>query len=107
MSYLQVEKVCKVYGKWETQVKALSDVSFELNNGEFVVVLGSSGAGKTTLLNILGGMDTASEGRVVLDGKEVTALDRKGLTMYRRNDIGFVFQFYNLGQTARQRRMWR
>ncbi len=96
MSYLQVEKVCKVYGKGETQIKALSDVSFELNNGEVVVVLGSSGAGKTTLLNILGGMDTASEGRVVLDGKDVTALDRKGLTMYRRNDIGFVFQFYNL-----------
>ena len=96
MSYLQVEKVCKVYGKGETQIKALSDVSFELNNGEVVVVLGSSGAGKTTLLNILGGRDTASEGRVVLDGKDVTALDRKGLTMYRRNDIGFVFQFYTL-----------
>ncbi|MDE7330179.1 MAG: ABC transporter ATP-binding protein, partial [Clostridia bacterium] len=70
--------------------------SFELENGEFVVVLGSSGAGKTTLLNLLGGMDGATSGEIILDGKNVTALDRRGLTEYRRGDVGFVFQFYNL-----------
>lgn len=75
---------------------ALKDVSFELEDGEFAVVLGSSGAGKTTLLNLLGGMDAATEGQIVLDGKEVTSLNKRGLTEYRRNDVGFVFQFYNL-----------
>lgn len=96
MSFLQVEKVGKIYGSGQQQVAALSDVTFSLEQGELVVILGSSGAGKTTLLNILGGMDTASSGKVVLDGKEITALDRAGLNMYRRTDIGFVFQFYNL-----------
>lgn len=75
---------------------ALKDVSFELEDGEFVVVLGSSGAGKTTLLNLLGGMDNATSGTITLDGKNVTALDKRGLTEYRRGDVGFVFQFYNL-----------
>ena len=72
------------------------DVSFELEDGEFTVVLGSSGAGKTTLLNLLGGMDDATCGEIVLDGKDVTKLNKRGLTDYRRNDVGFVFQFYNL-----------
>ena len=74
----------------------MSEVDFDLENGEFVVVLGSSGAGKTTLLNLLGGMDKATSGEIVLDGKNVTSLDRRGLTEYRRSDVGFVFQFYNL-----------
>lgn len=95
MSYLSVENVSKIYGT-DVKVEALSDVSFHLENGQFVVILGSSGAGKTTLLNVLGGMDTVSGGKVTLDGKDVTALDRHGLTQYRRTDVGFVFQFYNL-----------
>ena len=77
-------------------VDALKDASFSLEDGEFAVVLGSSGAGKTTLLNLLGGMDSATSGKIELDGKDVTALDRRGLTAYRRTDVGFVFQFYNL-----------
>ncbi len=96
MSYLELENVSKEYHTGSVTVNALQDASFTLEDGEFAVVLGSSGAGKTTLLNLLGGMDTATGGKIVLDGKEVTALTRKGLTEYRRYDIGFVFQFYNL-----------
>ena len=96
MSYLEVNELCKTYGSGAAQVKALSDVTFTLENGEFVVILGASGAGKTTLLNLLGGMDTATSGSIVLDGKNVTGQTQKQLTLYRRNDIGFVFQFYNL-----------
>ncbi len=96
MSYLELEHVSKVYQSGSVAVQAMRDVSFSLESGEFAVVLGSSGAGKTTLLNLLGGMDTATEGKIVLDGKDITALTRKGLTEYRRNDVGFIFQFYNL-----------
>ena len=96
MSYLSLKKVSKCYRTGEVEVNALSDLSFELEDGEFTVVLGSSGAGKTTLLNLLGGMDTATAGEIILDGKEVTKLNKRGLTEYRRNDVGFVFQFYNL-----------
>lgn len=96
MDYLALEHVSKQYHTGAISVDALNDVSFSLENGEFVVVLGSSGAGKTTLLNLLGGMDVATSGRIVLDGKDVTALNRRGLTDYRRFDVGFVFQFYNL-----------
>ena len=96
MSYLTLENVCKQYRTGDVCVDALKDASFTLENGEFAVVLGSSGAGKTTLLNLLGGMDNATSGTIVLDGKEVTALDKRGLTTYRRTDVGFVFQFYNL-----------
>lgn len=96
MSYLTLEHVGKQYRSGDICVDALQDVSFSLEDGEFVVVLGSSGAGKTTLLNLLGGMDSATSGRIVLDRKDVTALDKKGLTTYRRTDVGFVFQFYNL-----------
>lgn len=96
MSYLTLKGVGKEYKTGNLSVNALSDVSFELDDGEFVVVLGSSGAGKTTLLNLLGGMDNATSGEIVLDGKTVTALDKRGLTEYRRGDVGFVFQFYNL-----------
>lgn len=96
MSYLQLTDVSKQYKLGTVTVDALKDASFELEDGEFAVVLGSSGAGKTTLLNLLGGMDSATSGKIVLDGKDVTALDRRGLTDYRRSDVGFVFQFYNL-----------
>ena len=96
MSYLSLKNVSKCYRTGEVEVKALSDVSFELEDGEFTVVLGSSGAGKTTLLNLLGGMDTATGGEIILDGKNVTRLNKRGLTDYRRSDVGFVFQFYNL-----------
>ena len=104
MSYLKLSNVSKTYQTGEIKVNALKDVSFELDDGEFVVVLGSSGAGKTTLLNLLGGMDSATEGEIVLDGKNVTALNQRSLTDYRRNDVGFVFQFYNLmpNLTARE-----
>ena len=96
MSYLKLTDICKQFGSGEFVVNALADVSFELNNGEFVVILGSSGAGKTTLLNILGGMDKATSGEIVVDGKNITNMDKRGLTEYRRNDVGFVFQFYKL-----------
>lgn len=96
MSFLELTDVGKEYKTGSVKVEALKNVSFELEDGEFAVVLGSSGAGKTTLLNLLGGMDNATSGEIVLDGKKVTSLDKRGLTEYRRNDIGFVFQFYNL-----------
>lgn len=96
MSFLEVTDVSKIYGIGAAEVKALSEVSFTLERGEFVVILGASGAGKTTLLNLLGGMDTATTGEIILDGKKITGLNRQKLSLYRRNDIGFVFQFYNL-----------
>ncbi len=88
--------VGKQYRTGSVTVDALKDASFTLEDGEFAVVLGSSGAGKTTLLNLLGGMDNATSGQIILDGKNVTSLNKRGLTEYRRNDVGFVFQFYNL-----------
>ena len=96
MSYLVLEKVTKEYKTQAGSVIALTDVSFSLGNGEFVVILGPSGAGKTTLLNLLGGMDGVTDGNIILDGHTVSALNKKDLTMYRRTDVGFVFQFYNL-----------
>lgn len=96
MSFLTLENVAKEYKSQAGSVRALSDVSFGIENGEFVVILGPSGAGKTTLLNLLGGMDDATEGKIILDGKEVSLLNKKQLALYRRTDIGFVFQFYNL-----------
>ena len=96
MAYLELENVCKEYNTAACSLLALSDVSFELNNGEFVVILGPSGAGKTTLLNLLGGMDTLTSGVITLNGQVVSNLNKKQLTKYRRTEIGFVFQFYNL-----------
>lgn len=96
--YVVFEHVKKVYHVGEVDIEALSDASFSVRKGELAVVVGESGAGKTTLLNILGGMDTLTSGRVLLDGKEISGLSRKKLTDYRRFDIGFVFQFYNLIQ---------
>ena len=98
MSYVTFDHVKKIYHQGEVDILALQDISFELEKGELVVIVGESGSGKTTLLNILGGMDTLTEGRVMLDGKEISAMKERELTDYRRYDIGFVFQFYNLVQ---------
>lgn len=96
--YIQFEDVKKVYLMGEVEIYALSGISFEIEKGEFVVIVGASGAGKTTVLNILGGMDSASSGKVIVDGQEINALKGKNLIRYRREDVGFVFQFYNLMQ---------
>ena len=98
MSFVEFEHVKKTYHMGEMDIEALRDVNFCVEKGEFVVIVGASGAGKTTILNILGGMDTATSGRVILDGEEVSAFNALRLTTYRRHDIGFVFQFYNLVQ---------
>ena len=97
-AYVQFKKVRKVYKTGEIQIEALKDVSFEIGKGEFCVIVGASGAGKTTILNILGGMDTLTSGSAVLDGSEISAMNKRQLTAYRRYDVGFVFQFYNLVQ---------
>lgn len=96
MAFVTFEDVGKVYKSGDVAVRALHDVSFEIERGEICVVVGQSGAGKTTLLNILGGMDTLTEGHVLLDGKDISELNAKQMATYRRFDIGFVFQFYNL-----------
>ena len=96
MAFVEFENVGKTYHMGEVEINALHDASFVIEKGELVVIVGPSGAGKTTLLNILGGMDTLTTGRVFLDGQEVSAMDRSELTYYRRMDVGFVFQFYNL-----------
>ena len=96
MAYIEFEAVCKIYGSGESEVHALDGASFAVERGELAVVLGASGAGKTTALNILGGMDTVTSGRVVVDGRDVSAASEDELVEYRRADVGFVFQFYNL-----------
>ncbi len=96
MAYIEFQDVVKEYKMGEVKIRALDQASFSIDKGELVIIVGASGAGKTTALNILGGMDTATSGKVFVDGKEVTALGKKELIRYRREDIGFVFQFYNL-----------
>lgn len=98
MSFIEFKDVKKIYQLGEVEIKALDGVSFEIDKGEFVVILGASGAGKSTILNILGGMDVATEGKIVVDEDDISKADKKHLCEYRRNDIGFVFQFYNLVQ---------
>lgn len=95
-AYVKLDKVSKIYKMGEIEIRAVDEISFEISRGEFVVVVGPSGAGKTTVLNILGGMDTATKGKVLVDGKNITGYNNRQLTAYRRDDIGFVFQFYNL-----------
>ena len=98
MAYVEFEKVKKTYQMGEVSIEALKDATFEIEKGEICVIVGASGAGKTTLLNILGGMDSLSSGRVTLDGEEISSYNATQLTTYRRYDVGFVFQFYNLVQ---------
>ncbi len=94
--YIQFQDVTKSYGTGNARINALEDVTFGIDEGEFCILLGSSGAGKTTLLNMLGGMDTVSSGEIYFHGKEVSAFKKRELVEYRRHDVGFVFQFYNL-----------
>ena len=96
MTYIQVKNSFKRYQVGETEIIANHDVNFEIEKGEFVIILGASGAGKSTVLNILGGMDTNDEGEVWIDGVNISNFDETQLTYYRRDDVGFVFQFYNL-----------
>lgn len=98
MPYIEFKNICKQYIMGEITINALENANFQIEKGELVVIVGPSGAGKTTALNILGGMDSATSGEVIVDGKEVTKLKNKELIKYRREDIGFVFQFYNLIQ---------
>mgnify|MGYP003294828969 CR=1 FL=1 len=94
--YIEFHDVIKSYGSGNAQINALSGVDFSIDKGEFCILLGSSGAGKTTLLNMLGGMDTVTSGKIQFNGKEISALNQRQLVEYRRHDVGFVFQFYNL-----------
>ncbi len=98
MSYIKVKNLTKEYLMGEIKLLAVDNVSFDIEEGELTVVLGPSGAGKTTILNILGGMDSPTSGNIIIDGKDISKYNEKKLTYYRRNDIGFVFQFYNLVQ---------
>lgn len=98
MAFVQFSNVKKIYKMGEVEVAAANGMTFTFEKGEFVVIVGPSGAGKTTLLNMLGGMDTCTSGKIVLDGRNLSSYNKKQLTNYRRHDIGFVFQFYNLIQ---------
>lgn len=98
MSFIELRDVVKTYKMGEVEIKAVDNISFPIEKGEFVVVVGPSGAGKTTVLNILGGMDKATSGEVLVDGTDIAKFSEKELTKYRRDDVGFVFQFYNLVQ---------
>ena len=97
-NFIEFKDVKKIYKMGEVKIEALSGVDFSIDKGEFVIVAGASGAGKSTILNILGGMDTVSSGTLIVDNKEVSSFSNKELITYRRHDIGFVFQFYNLVQ---------
>ncbi|HJC91433.1 MAG TPA: ABC transporter ATP-binding protein [Candidatus Mediterraneibacter excrementigallinarum] len=94
--FVKLQDITKIYKMGEVEIRAADRISFSIEKGEFVVIVGPSGAGKTTVLNILGGMDTATEGTLIVDGEDITSYNAKKLTGYRRDDIGFVFQFYNL-----------
>lgn len=95
-TFVKLENITKIYHMGEVEIRAVDGIDFSIQKGEFVVIIGPSGAGKTTVLNILGGMDTASGGRITVDGQDITKYSERQLTGYRRDDIGFVFQFYNL-----------
>lgn len=94
MNLLEVKNICKTYGSGETAVKALKDVSFSVPKGEYVAVVGESGSGKSTLLNMIGALDTPTTGKVLIDGKDIFAMDERKLTVFRRRNIGFIFQAF-------------
>jgi len=96
--YISFQNVSKIYQMGDVEIKAVDGIEFSIDKGEFVIIVGPSGAGKTSVLNILGGMDAATSGNVFVDGEEISSYSQKQLTTYRRHDIGFVFQFYNLVQ---------
>ncbi len=98
MSFIELKNVVKTYQMGEIQINAVDKLSFPIEKGEFVIIVGPSGAGKTTVLNILGGMDKPTSGAITVDGTDIAQFDEKALTQYRRDDVGFVFQFYNLVQ---------
>ena len=98
MSYIKFENIVREYKTGDVTIRALDNTNFEIEKGELLIIVGPSGAGKTTTLNILGGMDSPTKGKVIIDGKDISHCNRKQLTEYRRDDIGFVFQFYNLVQ---------
>ena len=98
MAYISVENVTKIYRMGEVEIRACDGISFEIGKGEFAIIVGPSGAGKTTVLNILGGMDTLTDGKVVVDGMDISRLKGRQMAAYRRENVGFVFQFYNLMQ---------
>ena len=98
MSFIEVKEIVKKYKTGDVEINAIDDVSFEIEQGEIVVIVGASGAGKTTLLNLIGGMDTPTYAKISIEGRDISNYNEKQLTEYRRNDIGFVFQFYNLVQ---------
>lgn len=96
VAFVELKHITKVYKMGEVEIRAVDGIDFEIEKGELVVIVGPSGAGKTTVLNILGGMDTATSGKIIVDGADITRYNERQLTSYRRDDIGFVFQFYNL-----------
>ena len=96
MKILEIENLTKIYGKGETEVRALNDVSFSVEQGEFVAIIGPSGSGKSTLLHILGGVDVATSGRVIINDTDISKLDETALAIFRRRHIGLIYQFYNL-----------
>ena len=96
MNLLEVKNICKTYGNGETAVKALKDVSFSVPKGEYVAIVGESGSGKSTLLNMIGALDTPTSGKVLIDGKDIFSMNDKKLTVFRRRNIGFIFQAFNL-----------
>lgn len=98
MGFIEVKDLVKKYKNGDVEINAVDNVSFEIEKGEVVVIVGASGAGKTTLLNLIGGMDNTTYGKIIVDGKDISNYNERQLTEYRRNDIGFVFQFYNLVQ---------
>ena len=96
MNLLEVKNICKTYGSGETAVQALKNVSFSVPRGEYVAVVGESGSGKSTLLNMIGALDTPTSGHVIIDGKDIFSMDDRKLTVFRRRNIGFIFQSFNL-----------
>ena len=96
MEILKVENLVKTYGKGETKINAVDDISFTINKGEFVAIVGASGSGKSTLLHLIGGVDRPTSGKVYIDGKDIYALNNDNLAIFRRRQIGLIYQFYNL-----------